>query len=318
MERFSPTSLPILLLGATGTGKDLFAQHIHERSGRRGALIDLNCGALPTEIAESLLFGHRRGAFTGAVESVDGHIQRAHEGTLFLDEVGHLAVSVQVKLLRVLEGGEIQPVGSGQKRLVDLRIVAAAQEDTPERVESRDFRLDLFQRLAGVIIDLPPLDDRPEDIVPLAEYFARLRGQCLGPGSSRILQEHVWRGNVRELRLTIDRASCLIPQGTLSPGAIRDAIDLGIPQSQTAGRQRDHVRGTSERRRNKPRRSWDELMRVCLEHGGNSERVAASLGIGRSALYDSLKAVGISLRSFRKSGDPTGIPAADRRNSGIA
>lgn len=314
MERFAPTSLPILLLGATGTGKELFAQHIHERSSRRGALIDLNCGTLPTEIADSLLFGHRRGAFTGAVESVDGHIQRAHEGTLFLDEVGHLAVPVQVKLLRVLERGEIQPIGSGHKRRVDVRIVSAAQEDTPDRVESRDFRLDLFQRLAGVIIDLPALHDRPEDIVPLAKHFAGLRGHVLDPGSLTILEDHAWPGNVRELQLTIERASCLIDNGILAPGAIQDAIHLGIPQRQTEDRQRDPVRRASERRRNKPRRSWDELVRLCHEHGGNSERVAASLGIGRSALYDNLRAVGISLRSFRKSGDQ---PEFRQRLAGI-
>lgn len=126
-ERFAPTSLPIFLVGATGTGKELFARHIHHCSGRRGQLVDVNCGALPQEIAESLLFGHRRGAFTGAIETVTGHLERAHSGTLFLDEVLHLSLSAQVKLLRALETGEVQPLGSARKNRVDFRIVSAAQ-----------------------------------------------------------------------------------------------------------------------------------------------------------------------------------------------
>ena len=126
MERFAPTALPILLIGATGTGKELFARHIHQASKRPGELIDINCGALPQEIADSLLFGHRRGAFTGAVDSVVGHLQRADEGTLFLDEVLQLSSLSQVKLLRALETGEVQPVGAGNKRRVDFRIIAAA------------------------------------------------------------------------------------------------------------------------------------------------------------------------------------------------
>jgi DNA-binding NtrC family response regulator len=302
IERFARTALPILLIGATGTGKELFAQHIHYRSQRRGDLVDVNCGALPPEIAESLLFGHRRGAFTGAVESVVGHLERADGGTLFLDEVVHLSVSAQVKLLRALETGEVQPLGAGRKRCVDFRVVSAAQEDTWQRLDRGLFRHDLYHRLAGIVIELPLLAERSEDIVLLAEYFAALRGQRLEEGAAKVLEAHGWPGNVRELRLAIERAGCLVVNGTLPPGAVRDAIALGMP--------RDHASD----RRSARGRSWDELMRVCQQHSGDAELVAASLGIRRSALYARLKAAGISLRRIRKSGRPPEF----HRNSGTA
>lgn len=177
VEHFAPTGFAILIVGATGTGKELLARHIHHRSRRRGELVDVNCGALPREMAESLLFGHRRGAFTGAVESTVGHVERADGGTLFLDEVLHLPPEGQVKLLRVLETGDVQRLGEGRKRNVDLRIVAAAQDDTTERLGLGVFRRDLYQRLAGVVIHLPPLAERPEDIVPLAAHFAARRSR---------------------------------------------------------------------------------------------------------------------------------------------
>jgi len=306
VERFAPTELPILLIGATGTGKELFARHIHSASKRRGELIDVNCGALPHDIAESLLFGHRRGAFTGAVETVTGHLERANRGTLFLDEVLHLSVSAQVKLLRVLETGEVQPLGAGRKQRIDFRVVAAAQEDTPQRLDSGTFRHDLFQRLAGIVIDLPLLADRPEDIVPLAEHFAAARNKRLESGTTAVLEGHAWPGNVRELRLAIERAGCLVENGTLPPGALRDAIALGMPRGPRSDRRASERRGKGldRRRRANPRRSWDDLMAQCAADGWDASRVAESLGIARSTLYDRLRAAGISLRALRKSGTP--------------
>jgi len=311
IQRFAPTSLPILLVGATGTGKELFARHIHHSSGRRGELIDVNCGALPHDIAESLLFGHRRGAFTGAVESVTGHLERAHSGTLFLDEVLHLSMSAQVKLLRALETGEVQPLGSGRKQQVDFRIVSAAQEDTPERLDGGTFRHDLFQRLAGVVIDLPLLADRPEDIVPLAEHFAAARGQRLEAGTADVLECHSWPGNVRELRLAIERAGCLVEDGTLPPNAVRDAIALGMPRGKRGDRRANERRGKgSDRRRLNPHRSWDDLMVRCEAQGWNANRIAATYGISRSTLYQQLKNAGISLRLLRKYGQLHGVQPA--------
>lgn len=315
IERFAQTILPILLVGATGTGKELFARHIHLRSHRRGTLVDVNCGALPEGIAESLLFGHRRGAFTGAVESVAGHLERADNGTLFLDEVLHLTPPAQVMLLRALEAGEVQPVGACYKRHVDFRVVSAAQEDAPDRLERGLFRRDLFQRLAGIVIELPTLSDRPEDIVPLAEYFATAQGQVLEPDTRIVLEAHEWPGNVRELRLTMERAGCLVNNGTIPPSAVRDAIALGIPRPKTRSDCKVSAREMmAERGKHISRqRERVELLAQCEAHGWNAARLAESQGVPRSTLYDRLKAAGISLRKFRKSGNPefrnsTGIP----------
>lgn len=315
VQRFSRTKLSIMLVGATGTGKELFARHIHSLSGQSGPLVDINCGALPHEIAESLLFGHRRGAFTGAVESVVGHLQRADRGTLFLDEVLDLSVSAQVKLLRALETGEVQPVGAGDKRRTEFRVVSAAQEDAPERLAGGLFRHDLFQRLAGIVVDLPRLVDRPEDIVPLADYFAGRQGQRLEESSAKVLEAHGWPGNVRELRLVIERAGCLVENGTLPPSALRDAIALGMPRAEHVDRRtlERRAKGVDRRKRLAPRRSQNELRERCAANGWDAAKIAASLGIARSTLYERLKSAGISLRSLRESTDSE----FQRNSSGI-
>jgi DNA-binding NtrC family response regulator len=251
------------------------------------------------------MFGHRRGAFTGAVESVTGHFERAHMGTLFLDEVIHLSLSAQVKLLRALETGEVQPLGSGAKRSVDFRIVSAAQEDTLGRLDQGTFRHDLMQRLAGIVIDLPMLADRPEDIAPLAEHFAAAQGRRLGSDATRVLERYSWPGNVRELRLAIERAGCLVMNGTLSSGAVRDAIALGIPRIQRTDWP------NAERRRPRLDRDSDDLIARCAANRWDAGRVAESLGIARSTLYERLKAAGISLRTLRQGGSrsPQGFHA---------
>lgn len=302
IERFAPTPLSIMLVGATGTGKELFAQHIHYASRRSGELVDVNCGALPQDLAESLLFGHRRGAFTGAVDSVTGHLQRADRGTLFLDEVLHLPVGAQVKLLRALETGEVQPLGAAPKRRVDLRVVSAAQEDTPERLDRGLFRSDLFQRLAGIVIDLPLLVERPEDIVPLAEHFAAALGQRLEAGCAHVLQDYGWPGNVRELRLVIERAGCLVKNGTLPPSVLRDAIELGLARELRSDRRRgDRREKRSDRRlKRRPRFTYAELLTTCEREEWNPERIAASLRVRRTTMYEELRIAGISLRGSRK------------------
>jgi DNA-binding NtrC family response regulator len=313
IERFAPTTLPILLIGPTGTGKELFARHIHHLSGRPGELVDINCGALPHDIAESLLFGHRRGAFTGAVDTVTGYLERADRGTLFLDEVLHLSLSAQVKLLRALESGEVEPIGAGCKQRADFRVVAAAQEDTAERLDRGLFRHDLFQRLAGIVIDLPWLADRPEDIMPLAEHWAAARGQRLESGAAEVLENHRWPGNVRELRLAIERAGFLVENGTLPAGALRDAIALGIPTHRGDRRAVDRKRAAERRKHTRLRLSVQDLWARCEANAWDAKRLTDSLGLPRSTLYDRLKAAGISLRKLRKSGNPefrnaTGIP----------
>jgi len=282
MERFAPTSLPILLVGATGTGKELFARHIHERSKRIGELVDLNCGALPQEMVESLLFGHRRGAFTGAVESVTGHIERSHRGTLFLDEVLDLSPSAQVKLLRVLDTAEVQPLGETRKHFVDLRVIAAAQDNAATLVNSGHFRRDLYQRLAGIVIEIPTLEKRRSDVLLLANYFALEQHQRLEAGTEPILREYPWPGNVRELRLVIQRAGCLVENGTLPASAIAEAIKLGSPACVLTP-------------------DGHELLHLLKSLEWNVRAAATSLGISRSTFYDRLHDAGISLRTLKPS-----------------
>jgi len=287
-ERYAPARLPVLLVGATGTGKELLAQHIHRLSGRRGPLVDVNCCALPRDMVESLLFGHKRGAFTGAVESTVGYVERSDGGTLFLDELESLAFDAQGKLLRVLETGDAEPLGAAAKRRVDLRIISAVQEDIDEAVESGRFRRDLFQRVAGVVIELPPLAARLEDVIPLAEYFAGLQGRRLEPGTERVLLDYSWPGNVRELRLAIERAGALVENGTLPPSVMGEAIKLGVPV-------RPQVRRSTPLDDAKGR-----LLGTCEALAWNAGRITQRLGITRMTLYRRLHALGVSLREMKK------------------
>ena len=291
-ERYARTRLPVLVVGATGTGKELFAQHIHERSGRPGSLVDVNCCALPRDMVESLLFGHRRGAFTGAVEATCGHVERSDGGTLFLDEVASLEPEAQGKLLRVLESGEVQPLGAAAKRQVDLRIVSAAQETIGPAVQRAQFRRDLFQRLAGVVIELPPLAARPADILPLAEHFAKLLGQRLEPGVERVLLEYAWPGNVRELRMAIERAGELVGDGTVPPEAVSEAIALGIPGSNMSAPRFVRSYGGLANR--------EEVLTVLRSNDWDVRRAAQIMKVGRTTLFKHLKALGISMRTERK------------------
>lgn len=289
-ERYARTRLPILLIGETGTGKELLAQHIHERSGRPGPLVDVNCCALPRDMVESLLFGHRRGAFTGAVESSKGHVERSDGGTLFLDELASLAPEAQGKLLRVLETGEVQPLGAGSKRSVDLRVVSAVQDDIGSALDRGAFRRDLYQRVAGVVIELPPLAARPEDVVPLAQHFAASLGKRLEPGAEDVLLDYSWPGNVRELRMTIARAGELVADGTLPRSAVAEAMRLGSPR-------------TGVPSRIPPKASMltrNELLSILRSHHWDVPSAAATIHVGRTTFFKRLKAVGISLRVERE------------------
>jgi transcriptional regulator with PAS, ATPase and Fis domain len=293
VDRYAPTTLSILVVGPTGTGKELVARHVHARSRRVGHFVPVNCGALPREMTESLLFGHRRGAFSGAVESRRGHVERADRGTLFLDEVLCLSPEGQTKVLRALDTGEIQPLGEEGERFVDLRVVAAAQESVWVELDDGTFRSDLYQRIAGVVVVLPPLAERAEDILPIARYFTELAGRSLEAGADRVLERHAWPGNVRELRQVIERAGQLVENGTLPPGALVEAIHLGA-------RPGAHRAGSSRR---------EDLLAVCQSNEWDVQRIAAALGVRRTQLYARLRAAGTSLRELRKSGLSGGRPA---------
>jgi len=278
LERFAGTTLPILLIGPTGTGKEVMARHVHAMSGRRGTLVDVNCGALPRDMVESLLFGHRRGAFTGAVESVTGLIACANEGTLFLDELTSLPLEGQAKLLRVLENGELKALGSTVNTSVDFRLVAAVQDDILERLESHQFRRDLFHRLEGLIIQLPPLRCRPEDIEPLAIFFAGQRGQVLHDDVIHMLRCLDWPGNVRQLRSVVERACILADEHFIGTRHLNEALD-----------------GTIGIARPAPPEERDRLIQTCNSFGNDISRIATALGISRATLYRRLKELGIRL-----------------------
>jgi DNA-binding NtrC family response regulator len=278
--------MPILLLGATGTGKEMFAQAIHRWSRRPGRFMDINCGALPRDLVEGELFGHTRGAFTGAGADRPGLLYAASGGTLFLDELTSLPLETQVKLLRALETGHVRRLGESCDRKVEFRAVAAAQPDIHHRLENGLFRLDLFQRLAGLVIALPTLIERREDIIILARGFAQVRGCTLGCEAERPLLEYSWPGNVRELRSAIERASFLSNQAHLDEQCIEEAISLGMggTMAERSGpTNRNHLSGRL-------------LEEVCAQHQWQSEPIALALGVSRATLFRILRTKGLSLR----------------------
>ena len=289
VERYAPTNLSILLVGATGTGKELLAHHIHIRSGRVGRFVGVNCGVLPRDMADGLLFGYDRGAFSGAVKRHRGHVECADGGTLFLDELLSLSLEGQAKLLRALDTGEIQRLGEETERYVDLRVVGAVQDDIEDRLTRGAFRKDLHQRVAGVVIELPPLADRPEDVIPLARYFAAERGQVLELGTREVLAAHSWPGNVRELRHVIVRAGHSVENGTLPPGAVTEAIALGAPGRRALSQ--GPILGSFTR---------EGLIALCETHAWNAERIAGHLGMGRTMFFAELRNAGLTLRALRK------------------
>ena len=277
-DRFAPTPHPVLIIGETGTGKELIAQRIHARSHRTGPLIDVNCASLKPEIAESLLFGHRRGAFSGAVETTQGHLLRASGGTLFLDELGSLHPLSQASLLRVLETGLIRRVGDERSQFSDIRVVGAVQTDLPDLMARGDFRRDLYERIACAIVELPPLRDRGPDIIELAYHFATEAGVELEGGACSQLRAYHWPGNVRELRAVITRAAVLSDTSVIGAGDIEKAITRRL---------------TSHRDMSLPSAEAQRIIDVCEASDWVIPRAASQLGIGRSTLYQRLNDFGI-------------------------
>jgi DNA-binding NtrC family response regulator len=278
VDRVAPTPATVLIEGNTGTGKELVAQLVHERSGRRGPFVPVNCGAIPPELMETELFGHAKGAFTGAHQQRDGLFVAARAGTLFLDEVSEMRSDLQVKLLRALEEGRIRPVGADREVPIDVRIVASAQPGLRDRVRERKFREDLFYRLNVVHILLPCLRERREDIPALVQHFMRrvadefgMTPVALDETELRALCARDWPGNVRELRNVIERT-------VLIGGPPEDdpAATLSLPVDTDGGVY--PLDWTLEQVKQV------HMMRVLEQNHGNRSATARQLGVSRKTL----------------------------------
>ncbi|RAV29903.1 sigma-54-dependent transcriptional regulator [Sinomicrobium soli] len=217
IDKVAPTDARVLITGSNGTGKELVAHWLHEKSGRAKApLVEVNCAAIPSELIESELFGHVKGAFTSAVKDRAGKFEAANKGTVFLDEIGDMSLSAQAKVLRALQENKISRVGSDKDIKVDVRVIAATNKDLKEEIEKGKFREDLYHRLAVILIHVPSLNDRREDIPQLVEYFSGkvaaeqgMGAKKFSPEAVRLLQEYDWTGNIRELRNVVERLMIL-------------------------------------------------------------------------------------------------------------
>jgi DNA-binding NtrC family response regulator len=307
IEKVADTDATVLVRGESGTGKELVARELHDRSTTRsgGAFVAVNCAALPTELIESELFGHEKGAFTGAAARRRGKFEQANGGTLFLDEIGDMSANVQAKLLRALEERRIERLGGDESIPVDVRIVSATHRALEEEIAEGNFRADLFYRLRVVTIDIAPLRERREDIPGLAEVFARqvaerhgLPERPLAREALRKLMEYDWPGNVRELRNAIERAAIM------SEGAELDALDLGEePAQRTAAAVIETpangdllVPYTSDFRDDRREFERRYIARCLEEAGGNVTRAASVLGMHRQSLQHKLRELGLGRR----------------------
>jgi len=289
IENVADSESTILLSGESGTGKEIIARYIHDLSSRSTRrLLSLNCGALPEGLLESELFGHVKGSFTGAVKDKEGLFVAASGGTFFMDEVGELSASTQVKLLRVLQQREVIPVGSTESIAVDVRLIAATNSDLERAIEEGRFRRDLYYRLNVISLVLPNLRERKEDISLLAEHFLKQRASLAGEEPKKlstraqtVLQEYQWPGNVRELENVIERAVVLTSGSTVKAEAFPERLTESPPEPLIQDRPT-------------PNPALDTIERAYIEHvlraeGGNKTRAAEVLAIDPSTLYRKIK-----------------------------
>ena len=298
IERVAPTEARVLISGENGTGKELVARWIHHLSDRAdGPLVDVNCAAIPSELIESELFGHEEGSFTGATEQRIGKFEQAHEGTLFLDEVGDMSLSAQAKVLRVLQEDEIRRVGGDRSIEVDVRVVAATNKDLMEEIEDGTFREDLYHRIGVILIEVPPLRDRRDDIPLLTRHLAQriARRNGLEPvpftdASLQQLTQYEWRGNVRELQNVIERLLILVDDDAIDAPHVKRFVNPGADSG-------DPTRNLLM--------SYDDFMDArdqfeklfiehqLHEHDWNVSQTSETIGIQRSHLYNKLNKYGI-------------------------
>ena len=282
LRRIAASDVPVLVGGPTGTGKERIAQAVHALSRRTGAFVPVNCGALPATLVESELFGHKKGAFSGAIADSPGLVAASSGGTLFLDEIGDLPAAAQAALLRVLEEHEVRPIGATAAVRVDLRVVAATHRDLDEMSEREEFREDLLARLTGFELELPPLADRRVDLGAMLAEIAP--GATFAAAAVRALLAYAWPRNIRELVRAIDRARALAGDGEIALAHLPDEIataKLGAPPAAEPDARRD------------------ELVTLLEKHRGNVTKVAADLGRVRQQVQRWLKRYGLDPARYR-------------------
>jgi two-component system nitrogen regulation response regulator NtrX len=300
VDMVAPTRARVLISGERGSGKELVARAIHALSSRRDKpFVQMNCAAVPAELVESEMFGHVKGAFTGAVADRRGLFESANAGTLFLDEIGDMGLVVQAKLLRVLQEGELTPVGSSKSRSVDVRVLAATSKNLLEEIEQGRFRDDLYDRLNVVNIALPPLRARREDVPLLAEHYLRLasvengfKPKRLAPRAIDFLSQLPWRGNVRELRNLMERLAVIVARDAVGHRDVMEALHMTTPQGgeDSAPLPLRVARSRFERQ---------YILERLSANRGNLGHTAKELGIERTNLYRKMKQLGIGIQRRR-------------------
>lgn len=300
LDVFAPTPLNVLVLGETGVGKDLYARAIHARSGRRAKpYLELNCAALPEALLEGELFGYERGAFTGAVHAKPGLFESADGGTVLLDEIGELPLTTQAKLLRVLETRSVIRLGSIHARQINVRFVAATNHNLCAQIANGLFRADLYFRIDGITVTLPPLRERRADIAPLAHAFVERAAAALGRPAPTLaaetiitLEHYPWPGNVRELKSVIDRAVVFCTRGVLERSDLVFADGLSasrLPRNVPAPAPPEATASTEDARAN----GRQQLIDALAQAAGNQTRAARALGISRFQLMRRLADHGV-------------------------
>jgi two-component system, NtrC family, nitrogen regulation response regulator NtrX len=309
VEHVANSETRVCIRGETGTGKELVARTLHEKSPRKGGpFISQNCAAVPAELMETELFGHEKGSFTGAASRHTGKFEQAHRGTLFLDEIGDMPLTMQAKLLRVLEEGEIERVGGEKPFSVDVRVIVATHRNLEEQVRQGTFREDLYHRIFVFPITLPPLRERREDIKVLAEHFVRQldernswKPKRFSPGAFEELENYSWPGNVRELRNVVERVLLLATGDTVEPQTVLRAL----PQSLTTTVAHDGALSAAAATGPLATRveafERETLLAVLKQHHHHMTNTAKALGLERSHLYKKCQQLGIDLRSLRQT-----------------
>jgi two-component system nitrogen regulation response regulator NtrX len=300
IKRASPTNATVLLLGESGVGKELVARSIHRNSLRsRERFVQVNCAAIPEELIESELFGHEKGSFTGATEKQIGKFEQADHGTIFLDEVGDMSAKTQAKVLRVLQEGEVERLGSARTIKVDVRVIAATNKDLEAEIEKGTFREDLYFRLSVIPIRVPPLRDRREDIPALVRHFVDLfsrennrKPQRFTPAALEYLQKARWKGNVRELRNTVERLLIMTPGDSIDIDDLRDVVRADAKAAAASEPNERDRPGTLREFKESAERAF--LVDKLRENAWNISKTAEVIGTPRSNLYKKLEQYAIS------------------------